>query len=95
MGDEEKLGPNPKGFRDLFWCWVIREPVLMTCVTLENVTHPGCAACGWTDLDSSWAKDTSPRFSEGFLAHHTFIGHVLKPPHPPADKELAQKAETR
>lgn len=56
---------EPKGFRDIYWCPYLNEPVILK----YDGDKPKCDGCGNVyDSVEQMADDT-----------HTFICHVLKP----------------
>jgi hypothetical protein len=39
--------PQPKGFRDLYWCWIINEPEIV----IGPNDSPTCPSCGHSVMD--------------------------------------------
>jgi hypothetical protein len=42
---EEHLNTEPRGFRDLYWCWNLNEPEIFI-YTGENADQYSCPNCG-------------------------------------------------
>jgi hypothetical protein len=76
-GKSEACGSEPKGYRDVYWCWVVNEPGIIHFTKSEK--NPDmkltCACCGWVDTDGG--GDGSP--SAVFLTEHSFVCHAKKP----------------
>lgn len=54
---------TPRGFRDVYWCWIVNEPGFMRYTDTGDVQH--CGECGGPLLEMA--------------NEHTFVCHVRKP----------------
>ena len=63
-GKPECVVDTARGFRDVWWCWIINEPEFPTYGGGPDGKHV-CPGCGFAieDLEDE----------------HTFIAHILKP----------------
>ena len=60
--------PVPKGFRDVYWCHYLNEPVILKYAKIAG-DQPRCDGCGVVYDSVAQMTDNG----------HTFICHILKP----------------
>jgi hypothetical protein len=68
MGYKFTLTDKPEGFRDLYWCFNLQEPVILE--YKDAVVF--CSNCACT----GGAEGKKP--DDGFMRSHEFIGHIRK-----------------
>lgn len=61
----------PSGFRDVYWCCILNEPVITTYVHGPQGNALFCRGCNWV------CPSETP--DEPFLSMHTFCCHICKP----------------
>jgi hypothetical protein len=70
-----KLLPEHKdGYRDLYWCWVVNEPTLLSTDLEKRVMY--CIVCKMK-FDHDKLNPSNPKGME--YLQHEFIGHIPKP----------------
>jgi hypothetical protein len=71
---------EPKGFRDVYWCYSLNEPVIIewhkNSEGESEERFPTCINCNW--IDEGYDREDKI-VSDTFLTEHTFICHILKP----------------
>ena len=74
----QKISNEEKGFRDVYWCWIANEPMIIEYMSInpKGGTKPVCSNCRMMDMD---ATDDPPKLSSWFKKTHKFLFHINKP----------------
>lgn len=72
LRERASIEPSFTG-RDVYWCWLLNEPVILKFL---NGEFGQCSLCGWTEEREH--ATTPPNFLGG-PGQHTFVCRVFKP----------------